>query len=63
MARKFRGTETVKVDSKGRMSVPARMRKHFEQCDPAFATSNTGRAQLVSQGNTQGVQQVIIRTS
>ena len=48
MARKFRGTETVKVDSKGRMSVPARMRKHFEQCDPPFATSNTGRAQLVA---------------
>ncbi|WCR11685.1 cell division/cell wall cluster transcriptional repressor MraZ [Paracoccus stylophorae] len=47
MARKFRGTETVKVDSKGRMSVPARMRKQFEQCDPAFSTSNTGRAQLV----------------
>lgn len=48
MARKFRGTETVKVDGKGRMSVPARMRKHFELCDPDFATSNTGRAQLVA---------------
>lgn len=48
MARKFRGTEAVKVDGKGRMSVPAKMRKHFELCDPAFATSNTGRPQLVA---------------
>lgn len=48
MASKFRGTETVKVDSKGRLSVPAKMRKHFELSDPGFATSNTGRAQLVA---------------
>ncbi|WP_411957631.1 hypothetical protein [Paracoccus homiensis] len=27
MARKFRGTESVKVDGKGRMSIPARLRK------------------------------------
>ncbi|SNT75216.1 hypothetical protein [Paracoccus seriniphilus] len=48
MARKFRGTETVKVDGKGRMSVPARLRKVFDACDPAFATSNTGRTQVVA---------------
>ncbi|MFV0386964.1 division/cell wall cluster transcriptional repressor MraZ [Paracoccus sp. (in: a-proteobacteria)] len=48
MARKFRGTETVKVDGKGRISVPARMRKQFDACDPAFSTSNTGRTQLVA---------------
>lgn len=38
----------MKVDGKGRMSVPAKMRKHFELCDPAFATSNSGRPQLVA---------------
>lgn len=48
MARKFRGTETVKVDGKGRMSVPARLRKIFDEGDPAFSTSNTGRTQLVA---------------
>ncbi|MBU3028693.1 division/cell wall cluster transcriptional repressor MraZ [Paracoccus marinaquae] len=48
MARKFRGTETVKVDGKGRMSVPARLRKTFDAGDPAFSTSNTGRTQLVA---------------
>ena len=30
MARKFRGTETVKVDGKGRMSIPARLRRVFD---------------------------------
>lgn len=48
MARKFRGTETVKVDGKGRMSVPARLRRTFDAGDPAFSTSNTGRTQLVA---------------
>lgn len=48
MAQKFRGTETVKVDGKGRMSVPARLRKTFDAGDPAFASANTGRTQLVA---------------
>lgn len=48
MARKFRGTETVKVDSKGRMSVPARLRKVFDGGDPAFEGNNTGRTQIVA---------------
>ena len=34
MARKFRGSEEVKVDGKGRMSIPARFRRIFEAGDP-----------------------------
>lgn len=48
MARKFRGTETVKVDGKGRMSIPARFRRTFDAGDPAFESNNTGRTQLVA---------------
>lgn len=45
MARKFRGTETVRVDAKGRMSIPAKFRRVFEAGDPDFQTG--GRAQIV----------------
>ncbi len=38
----------MKVDSKGRISIPAKMRKNFDACDPAFSTSTTGRTQLVA---------------
>ena len=48
MARKFRGTETVKVDGKGRMSIPARFRRTFDAGDPGFETNNAGRTQLVA---------------
>lgn len=48
MARKFRGTATVKVDSKGRITVPARMRKQFDAGDPDFADAATGRTQIVA---------------
>ncbi len=48
VARKFRGTETVKVDGKGRMSIPARLRRVFDAGDPSFAGSNAGRTQLVA---------------
>lgn len=48
MARKFRGTESVKIDGKGRMSIPARMRRVFDAGDPAFAASTTGRTQIVA---------------
>ena len=34
MARRFRGSEEVKVDAKGRVSIPAKFRRVFEQCDP-----------------------------
>ena len=48
MARKFRGTETSKVDGKGRMSIPARLRRVFDAGDPGFASANTGRTQIVA---------------
>jgi len=48
VARKFRGTETVKVDSKGRMSIPARLRRVFDAGDPGFSASGSGRTQLVA---------------
>lgn len=48
MARKFRGTEHVKLDGKGRMSIPAKMRRVFDAGDPSFSTSNTGRTQIVA---------------
>jgi|TARA_B100001146_G_scaffold224065_1_gene240568 MraZ protein len=48
VARKFRGTDSVRIDGKGRMSIPARFRKVFDAGDPSFATSNTGRTQLVA---------------
>ena len=48
MARKFRGTEGVKIDGKGRMSIPAKMRRVFDAGDPSFANSNTGRTQIVA---------------
>ncbi|MDP0930287.1 cell division/cell wall cluster transcriptional repressor MraZ [Paracoccus onubensis] len=48
MARKFRGTESVKLDGKGRMSIPAKMRRVFDAGDPTFASSNTGRTQIVA---------------
>ncbi|MDO5658667.1 MAG: division/cell wall cluster transcriptional repressor MraZ [Paracoccus sp. (in: a-proteobacteria)] len=45
MARKFRGTEAVKVDAKGRMSIPAKFRRVFEAGDPDF--QNGGKPQIV----------------
>ncbi len=45
LARRFRGSEEVKVDAKGRVSIPARFRRVFESSDPDFASRN--RAQLV----------------
>lgn len=45
MARRFRGSEEVKVDAKGRVSIPARFRRVFEQCDPDWQPGD--RPQLV----------------
>lgn len=46
MARKFRGSEEIKVDGKGRMSVPAKFRRIFEARDPDWKEQGD-RAQLV----------------
>lgn len=45
MARRFRGSEEVKIDAKGRISIPARFRRVFEAADPDFETRE--RAQMV----------------
>lgn len=45
LARRFRGSEEVKVDAKGRVSIPAKFRRVFESADPDFPSRN--RAQLV----------------
>ncbi|MDS9467215.1 division/cell wall cluster transcriptional repressor MraZ [Paracoccus sp. MBLB3053] len=45
MARRFRGSEEVKVDAKGRVSIPAKFRRVFESCDPSWEAGK--RPQLV----------------
>ena len=45
MARRFRGQDEVKVDAKGRLSIPAKFRRVFESCDPDWETGR--RPQLV----------------
>ena len=47
MARKFRGSEEVKVDGKGRMSVPARFRRIFEAGDPDWKSNERTRMIVV----------------
>ena len=47
MARKFRGSEEVKVDGKGRMSIPARFRRIFEAGDPDWKPSDRTRMIVV----------------
>lgn len=45
MARRFRGSEEVKVDAKGRVSIPAKFRRVFEGSDPDWQAGK--RPQLV----------------
>ncbi len=45
MARRFRGSEEVKVDAKGRVSIPAKFRRVFESSDTDWEPGR--RAQLV----------------
>lgn len=45
LARRFRGSEEVKVDAKGRVSIPAKFRRVFESSDPDWETGK--RPQLV----------------
>ncbi|MFV0410342.1 MAG: division/cell wall cluster transcriptional repressor MraZ [Paracoccus sp. (in: a-proteobacteria)] len=48
MARnKFRGSEDVKVDGKGRMSIPARFRRIFEAGDPDWKPAERARMIVV----------------
>lgn len=52
MARRFRGSEEVKVDAKGRISIPAKFRRVFESSDPDWETGK--RPQLVIVFGTAG---------
>lgn len=52
MARKFRGSEEVKVDAKGRVSIPAKFRRVFESSDPEWETGK--RPQMVVVYGTEG---------
>ena len=45
LARRFRGSEEVKVDAKGRVSIPAKFRRVFETSDPDFERNS--KAQIV----------------
>ncbi|WP_134678958.1 division/cell wall cluster transcriptional repressor MraZ [Paracoccus ravus] len=48
MARsRFRGSEEVKVDAKGRVSIPAKFRRVFESCDEAWETGKRPRLVIV----------------
>lgn len=40
MARRFRGSEEVRVDAKGRVSIPAKFRRVFEASDPDWKTGD-----------------------
>ncbi|MFI0395495.1 division/cell wall cluster transcriptional repressor MraZ [Paracoccus jiaweipingae] len=53
MARRFRGSEDVKIDAKGRMSVPARFRRVFESCDPDFESGRRAQMVIVYGGENQ----------
>ncbi|MFB2530828.1 division/cell wall cluster transcriptional repressor MraZ [Paracoccus sp. p4-l81] len=47
MARRFRGSETYKVDGKGRVSIPARFRRVIEQGDPEWETGKRPQILIV----------------
>ncbi|MDP3862693.1 MAG: cell division/cell wall cluster transcriptional repressor MraZ, partial [Phaeovulum sp.] len=47
MARRFRGSETFKVDAKGRVSIPAAFRRVIEACDPDWVPGNRPNIVLV----------------
>lgn len=53
MARRFRGSEDVRIDAKGRMSIPARMRRVFESCDPDWETGKRPQIVIVHGGPDQ----------
>ncbi len=46
MGRSFRGESVHKVDSKGRVSIPASFRRVLEEGDPDFAASNIAQVVL-----------------
>lgn len=53
MARRFRGSETFKVDAKGRVSIPAAFRRVIESCDPDWVPGNRPNIVTVYGGERQ----------
>ncbi len=47
VARRFRGQEEVRIDGKGRMSIPAKFRRVFEACDPDWQAGDRPRLVIV----------------
>lgn len=47
MARRFRGSEEVRIDGKGRMSIPAKFRRVFESGDPEWQPERRPRLVVV----------------
>ena len=47
MARRFRGSDEVRIDGKGRMSIPAKFRRVFEAADPDWKTGERPRLVVV----------------
>jgi MraZ protein len=58
VARRFRGSETFKVDAKGRVSIPASFRRVIEACDPDWAPTNRPNIVIVYGGPQQNWLQV-----
>ena len=50
MARRFRGSETFKVDAKGRVSIPASFRRVIEACDPNWTAGSRPNIVIVYGG-------------
>jgi len=53
LARRFRGSETYKVDAKGRVSIPAAFRRVIEACDPDWVPGNRPNIVMVYGGDRQ----------
>ena len=53
MAQRFRGESVHKVDSKGRVSIPALFRRVLESADPAWAEGLTPNVVIVYGGKSQ----------
>lgn len=53
MARRFRGSETFKVDAKGRVSIPAPFRRVIEAADPNWTSGSRPSIVIVFGPNTQ----------
>lgn len=63
MARRFRGSETFKVDTKGRVSIPAAFRRVIEASDPDWVPGNRPNIVIVYGGDGQDWLEVYTMTA